>query len=134
MAVNINYEDVCFGGIICDNGNEINRRFLKWNGADIESFANSFNNEELDEMDYWAYNYGCYQPSVNDEFPNLEYGDDGFQIYTDEAKKFVIQCYIRCSLMMAIYGCISINSGSINQKELVTHFYNLMLAVNGIRG
>ena len=108
--------------------NEIKKRFLLWDGSNIETFANTFTIEELGDMDHWAYEYGCYQPSAYEEFPELYFTKGTF--FPIEAKVFIVKSYVRCSLMMAVYACEAIEG--IEQKDLVAHFYNLMTAIDGV--
>lgn len=119
-----NFEGVTIVGLMED---AINNKFLEWDGSNIESFADSFSIHDLSEMDYWAHEFAGYCPSAFDEFPDLEWEEDA--AFPISAKLLVIKNWIACSLTLAVQNAAS--SEMLGQEELVSHLYNLWMAVRG---
>ena len=106
---------------------DIEKKLLKWDGSDIESFADSLNDDDFNEMQAWSENHAFGSVDVCAAFPNvIWYNPHTFPM---QVKKYIIRTFINDCFMMVVQGqtCFKV----IEQKELVSHFYKLWNAVNG---
>ena len=98
---------------------EIEKKMLHWNGSDVQSFINEFSNDDYEEMACWSQNHAF--GSVESElFSEAE--------LSSNAKTQIVGKFISDCLMMVTQG--QIDCDKYEQNDLVTHFYNLWMAVN----
>ena len=101
-------------------GGDIERKIMNCNDCNIRALTNEFSNNDFKEMACWSQNHAF--GSIDDEI----FDDD---IIASEARVQFVEEFITDCLMMAVQG--QMRSSVYKQKDLVTHFYNLWMAVNG---
>lgn len=100
-------------------GEDIEKKMINWDGTRLNAFIDEFSNADYEEMMCWSENhaFGSIGEEILDEPLN------------SEEKRCIISNLVTNCLMMATQGQIACEISK--EKEIVTHFYNLWMAVNG---
>ena len=108
-------------------GEFLEDRILNWDGSNLETFINDRCIEQFLEMEAWSDNYAFSSCNAHGTFGSFDIDDESE--FTPEIKKYYVKKFINDCFMMVIQGNVCLKYYS--QKELVRHFYNLWMAVNG---
>ena len=111
---------------LIESDGDIEKKMMDWDGTDVVTFINGFSNENFSDMETWSMNHAFGSIGTSD-FPNLDWDDES--TITTEIKVITLKGFISDCLMMAVQGQGYFDV--ISQKEVVSHFYKLWMAVNG---
>ena len=107
----------------------IDKKYVNWDGFEVMSFINSFSVEELGDINHYTSLYSIYYGDADDAFSDIDIDWLDKDSFPMEIRQYIVEGGLYSILIELLRHCENIKTS--DYRNLVSHFFNLWLAMNG---